>query len=203
MKSQPISQHVQTVQNAPIDLDDYVLHGDIYLTTRIYAGYTVKEIRDKLNGVLLKRWVEPGPTPGDSMNVVGKVSIKTKTPRDVLEAEHRIKEALAAADVAVTDHELSDEKHGPSGEDPHLMYMAEQRFSTGTWGGGVLTGFTVRCGNCHDYFAVKRQAVELGGSIWHAKSAQPLTCPYCGVKANCTLDNGGRILEDTSGGGEY
>lgn len=80
----------------------------------------------------------------------------------------------------------------------HLLYMREQRFSTGTWSGRVLTGFTLLCGDCGRYSVVERDVVELGGSIFNARSCQDLACPYCGVKNSVSLDNNGRILEDVS-----
>ncbi len=80
----------------------------------------------------------------------------------------------------------------------HLLYMKEQRFSTGTWGGGVHSGFTLRCGGCKCHAVVGRDVIAFGGSIFDARSCRDLTCPYCGVKDSVSLDNGGRILEDNT-----
>lgn len=77
----------------------------------------------------------------------------------------------------------------------HKMYMKEQSFSTGTWGGSVLSGFTVRCGKCKSAFVVMR---EVATGYRQITEVRQLTCPYCDTKSSVDLDNEGRVLEDTS-----
>jgi hypothetical protein len=80
----------------------------------------------------------------------------------------------------------------------HLLYMKEQRFSTGTWGGAILSGFTLMCGSCKRYSCVRSNVITLGGSIYNANSCEDLYCPYCGVKDSVKLDNKGQILQDNT-----
>lgn len=76
----------------------------------------------------------------------------------------------------------------------HLMWCHEQKFSTGTWSGAVLTRFTVKCGECSGCFVVTRDVIEMGASIFSVRSVRDLICPYCGANQPTKADQE-QILE--------